>query len=400
MLITARWILPIDGPPIRDGWIEVSGATIHAVGSGAPPGQAHDLGSVAVMPGLVNAHTHIELSWMAGRVAPAPSMDQWIRALLDVRRAGPEGGAAQAEAAARQAISSMRRAGTVLVGDISNTLMSARLLREAGLSGVVFHELLGFNAASPAELVRSAVEALAQATSGDVTGARIDGAVVAHAPYSVSPALFTEIARAPAQAPLAVHLGESPEEVLFLRTGRGAMRDLLETLGVWTDTWEPPACDPVEYMRRVGYLQPGMLAVHATHLDDDALERLAAADAVVVTCPRSNVWVGVGLPRVARFYGAGVRVAVGTDSLASVGSLSLFDELAELRRIAPEVSAASLLESATRIGAEALGFGRTHGTLAPGKMAQMVAVEVPAGLHDVEEYLVGGVPPGAVRLLP
>jgi len=102
---------------------------------------------------------------------------------------------------------------------------------------------------------------------------------------------------------------------------------------------------------------------------------------------------------VSHYYAAGVPVAVGTDSLASTASLSLFDELAELRRIAPDVSAASLLDSATRVGAEALGFGRDYGTIAPGRRASLAVVTVPAGEADVEEYLVGGVPASSVRLL-
>ncbi len=133
------------------------------------------------------------------------------------------------------------------------------------------------------------------------------------------------------------------------------------------------------------------------HLTDDALGRLRHAGATVVTCPRSNVWVGVGLPRLSHFYAAGVPVAIGTDSLASAPTLNLFDELEEMRRLAPDVSAASLLVSATRQGALALGFGGDFGCIEPGKRAALIAVPVPAGVTDVEEYLVSGVPPSAVR---
>jgi cytosine/adenosine deaminase-related metal-dependent hydrolase len=139
------------------------------------------------------------------------------------------------------------------------------------------------------------------------------------------------------------------------------------------------------------------MVVHAVHLSDAALERLRRARAIVVTCPRSNEWVGAGPPRLAHFYAAGVPVAVGTDSLASAPSLNVFEELSEMRRIAPEVSAASLLESATRIGARALGLEREYGTIAPGKRAALIAVEVPGGTTDVEEYLVGGVPVSAIH---
>jgi cytosine/adenosine deaminase-related metal-dependent hydrolase len=398
MIYTCRWLLPIDGPPIEHGWLEVEHGRIRGLGRGVPPARAHDLGDVALLPGLVNAHTHLELSWMAGLVPPAESMSAWIRALLKLRRAGPPGGQEQVLHAARDAAATMARTGTVLVGDITNSLVSPRVLADAGLGGVVFHELLGFDAADPALMVKRAsaqVEAEAAAVAHAHTP--IHATVVAHAPYSVSPALFREIASHASDVPLAVHLGESPEEIEFLRTGQGPMRALLETLGVWTELWPVPACDPVEYMRRVGYLQRGMLAVHAVHLTDEALATLAEAEAVVVTCPRSNLWVGAGMPRVAHFYAAGLTVAIGTDSLASVATLNLFDELAELRRLAPDVTAASLLDSATRAGAEALGFGSSFGTLTPGKRAALVAVDVPAAVTDVEEYLVSGVPVPAVR---
>ena len=385
----------------------MAGGRILRVGGGTPPVAARDLGDVAILPGLVNAHTHLELSWLAGRVPPAGAMDQWIRTLMRVRREGAPGGAAAEVAAALDAARSMRATGTVLVGDISNTLTTAGMLREAGLGGVVFHELIGFSVATPSTLVRDAWRRVDEwdsrltASTGDAgpdnEPAPIGFSVVAHAPYSVSPALFGEIARNARSAPLAVHLAESPEEVEFLRTGRGPIRTMLEALGVWTDEWRVPACDPVQYLAEVGYLRPGVMVVHAVHLSDQGLERLRQAGAVVVTCPRSNEWVGVGPPRLSRFYAAGVPVAVGTDSLASTSSLNMFEELSEMRRIAPEVTAASILESATRVGARALGLGRNYGTIAAGKRAALISVEVPRGITDVEEYLVGDVPASCVH---
>ena len=344
---------------------------------------------------------------MAGLVPPAPSMNDWINTLLNVRRIGPAGGDAAAEAAARAAAASMAATGTVLVGDISNGLTSPHLLREAGLGGLVFHEVLGFSAEDPARIVRGAWEQVglaaarlgsaAAAPSGSAFTAPIRFAVVAHAPYSVSPDLFREIARRADGIPLTVHLGESPEEITFLRTGGGPIRETLEVLGVWTDAWQVPECDPVTYLEELGYLRPGTIAVHCVHLRDDALARLEAAGCVVVTCPRSNEWVGAGMPHVSHFYASGVPVAIGTDSLASAPTLNLFDELAELRRIAPDVTASSLLESATRIGAEALGFGRDYGTLGPGRRAALAVVSIPARVTDVEEYLVSGVPASDIR---
>jgi aminodeoxyfutalosine deaminase len=137
--------------------------------------------------------------------------------------------------------------------------------------------------------------------------------------------------------------------------------------------------------------------VHGVHLSPRALERLRDRNAVVVTCPRSNQWVAAGIPPISHFYASGVRVAIGTDSRASVDSLNMFDEMAAVRRVAPEITAPSILESATRTGAEALGFGADYGTLSVGKRAALVTVRVPRHVRDVEEYLVSGIDRDAIH---
>ena len=397
MIHRARWVLPIDRPPVHGGWVESNGGRISRLGTGTPPGPAEDLGDVALLPGLVNTHTHLELSWMAGLVPPAASMNEWIRTLVLLRRAGVPGGPSTERAAAREAAATLRATGTVLVGDITNTLITPDILREFGLGGVVFYELLGFNAADPVRMVRDAWARADALNAHPPTEPAIQVSVVPHAPYSVSPALFKAIINRPGSAPRAIHLAESVEEVEFLRTGRGPIRTALEDLGVWSGDWSAPGVDPVRYVADLGYLSPGTLVVHGVHLTDDGLDHLRRTNAVLVTCPRSNLWVGAGAPRLAHFYAARLNVAVGTDSLASVSSLNLFDEIAEMRRLAPEITAATLLDSATRAGAVALGFARDFGTIAPGKRPGLIAVDVPAGERDVEEYLVGGIRPDAIR---
>jgi len=394
--------LPIDDLPIEGGWIEIADGRITRIGRGTPTDPFEDLGDVVVLPGLVNAHTHLELSWMAGKIPPAESMVDWIRMLIALRAEGPPGGDAGRLDAMRGAAQTLRAQGTALAGDISNTLTSGPVLRDAKLGGVVFHELLGFAIAQATGLVGDAWKRVGEAREAlgeDLSGAStppIRFSVVAHAPYSVSPALFSEIARHARDEALSVHVGESAEEVRFVHDGTGPFRTLLEQLGVWRDEWEAPFCGPVEYLERLGYVRTGLLAVHGVHLRSDELIRLRRARAVIVTCPRSNEWVGGGAPPVSRFYASGVAVAIGTDSLASSPSLSVFDELAELRRLAPEVAAASFLASATRVGAEALGFGAEYGTIAPGKRASLIAVRVPDYERDVEEYLVGGISHDAI----
>ena len=345
------------------------------------------------MPGLVNAHTHLELSWLRGRIASAEGgMIGWVQRMLAVRRAA----AVDDPIAIAAGVAEARAAGTALVGDVTNTLATASALSASGMSAVLFYELIGFNAHDPE---RSAADAMRRAAN--VERASVRATLAPHAPYSVSPALFRAIAREAAARGrvTSVHVGESPEEMAFLRDARGGWREILEEFGTWDPAWSPPACGPIEYLDRLGVLNDRTLLVHAVQLDEAELSRAAARGATIVTCPRSNAWIGVGRPPVDRFYASGVRVAVGTDSLASVGDLNLFSELAAMRRLAPSVPAARLLDSATRAGADALGFGGELGVLAPGARADMIAVDVPDGIADVEEYLVGGIVPGQIRWL-
>jgi cytosine/adenosine deaminase-related metal-dependent hydrolase len=400
----AAWVLPIARPLIRDGWVAIDGDRITAYGAGDAPGggaapRPFGEAPFAILPALVNAHTHLELSYMRGMIPPSGSFGEWMTGLVKLRRERPDPGAPQILNAVREAIAQARDSGTGLVGDISNTLVTVALLREAAMPGRVFHEVLGFNLPDDEAVVRAGCDRLA-ALAGEGT---VRANITPHAPYSVSPSMFSEIERVLAgasDAVASVHLGESPEEIVFLRTGGGGIRSALERIGAWNPSWQPPGCGPVEYMDRFGLLTPRLLAVHGVQFDDDDLARLRSAGAALVTCPRSNRWTGVGDPDVARFYRSGVRVAVGTDSLASVDDLNLFAELARMRTLAPQVPAAAMLESATRVGAEALGFGAEYGTIEPGRRAALIAVRVPGDVADVEEYLLSGIAPDDVRWLP
>jgi cytosine/adenosine deaminase-related metal-dependent hydrolase len=374
-----------------------------AVGGSASPAAeagAVDLGAVAIMPGLVNAHTHLELSWMRGLVEPAPSFTVWVRAMMQRRVDPPAGHSKDAELGAIEgAIAELQASGTVLVGDVTNSLAPAPALAASRLGGVIFHELIKFNPSDPGEvddIVRRATEALAAMSAGP----RFRASLAPHAPYSVTPALFAAIkASLPAgsRTRTTVHVGESREEMELLATGGGPWRTLLATLKAWDPRWQAPGCGPIEYLDRLGFMDHRVLAVHGVQLDPGDLERLAASGATLVTCPRSNGFTGVGPPPVSAFYRSGVAVAVGTDSLASVPDLNLFGVLAALRSIAPGILAGRLIESATRVGARALGFEDEYGTIEPGKRAALITVEVPAGVVDVEEYLLSGIQPGQVQ---
>jgi len=393
----AAWVCPIDQPPIKDGIIAVADGTIRAVGKPpvAPTG-LKELGNVALMPGLVNAHTHLELSWLRDRVPPAARFTDWVKLLFAIRGRPDRGLSAEQIPPIREAIREIRASGTIAVGDISNSLAAVDAMLEAKLHGVVFHELLGFNE-------RDGVLVAASKGLRDQAAAKgVRVSLAPHAPYSTSLELFSAIRAAVTNSAcpiMSVHLGESAEEVEFLENGGGPWRSMLDMLGLWRDDWAIPGCDPVTYLDRHHLIDANTLVVHGVQFSDAALSRLAAIGATLVTCPRSNLWVGAGYPPIDRFYQSGVKVAVGTDSMASVGDLNVFSELTTMRRLAPKVAAGRILESATLTGARALGLGKELGSLTPGKRAEMIAVQLSSVVDDVEEFLLSGILPAQIEPL-
>jgi cytosine/adenosine deaminase-related metal-dependent hydrolase len=396
----ASWVVPIEGEPIHDGWVSVDRGRIAALGrrAGNDKTPGVELGDVAVMPGLVNAHTHLELSYLRDEIAPSSSFVAWVRQILHARRQRPHLMDPKIMSAVDGAIEESLRCGTAVIGDISNTLVSFKPLAESRLVGVVFFEVIGFNIEKPDEFIDHAWSEIAALPAIG----RVRASLSAHAPYSVAPLVFRSLKKAVARLPFlpcSVHLAEGEEEVELLMTGSGPWKELMKNLGVWTHAWNAPGVGPVQYLDDMGFLDNRLLAVHGVQMSKADLARLAERGTTLVTCPRSNVHTGAGVPPIADFYESGVRVAVGTDSLASAPDLSVFAEVATLHALAPSVPAASLLESATIQGARALGFDADYGTLEPGKVARLLAVDIPPATSDVEEYLVSGIHPGQIRWL-
>jgi len=390
----ARWVLPITSAPIKDGWVEIVDGLITAVGASKPAGfsvpSGVDLGESVIMPGVVNAHTHLELSGLRGSIPRAVSMPEWVRAVMSARSRliSPSGGCFSD--AAREC----RGFGTALVGDISNTLESLDTVLTESIDATLFHEFLGFDV--EADEAKTLIEPLAKHIAAHVNG-RVQVRAAAHAPYSVSAELFRAISRLP--GPRSVHLAESEEEVEFLISGKGPWRDILEERGRMDHGWVPPRARPVDYLQSVGWLREDTIVVHGVQLVDDEIDGLVKTGSTLVVCPRSNDWTGAGVPPIGKFYARGLRVAIGTDSLASAPDLNVFEELAEVRRLAPDVPASKLLQSATIVGAQALGRGRSHGAIEPGRRAVLIRVGLPTGVSDVEEYLLSGIDSTSIRWL-
>jgi len=398
----AAWIVPIDGEPIRDGWLTVDRGRIVALGRRAAndPTPGVELGDVAVMPGLVNAHTHLELSHLRDQIAPASSFTAWARQIIYARRNPTAMKDPAIGPAIDAAIEESLRSGTAVVGDIGNTLAAFDRIAASPLAGVFFWEQIGFNlpGADFDAIVAHAVEDLRALRTTD----KVRTSLAAHAPYSVAPLFFRAIKKAVDRmpfAPFSVHLAENVEEVELLKTGGGPWKTLMKDIGSWNFEWKAPGVGSVQYLDDMGILDDRLLAVHGVQMSPADLEKLRARGATLVTCPRSNGHTGAGLPPIADFYASGARIAIGTDSLASSPDLNVFAEVATMHAVAPSVPAASLLESATIQGARALGVDADYGTVQPGKLARLLTVDVPPGTGDVEEYLVSGIHPSQLRWL-
>lgn len=400
--VHAAHLLPVTSAPLAGGWVDLQSGSVVAVGApGTPPSPVDaevDLGSVVLLPALVNAHTHLELSHLRGRVPPAGRFVEWVTTMIAARQASAPPSSDVIAAAIAEAVSS----GTGAIADIGNTAAAVGPLDDAGIDAWHFDEVLGFRGGRGLQKAQEGWDAAERAATAAGRRGRLRFGVAPHAPFSTAPDLIAGVVAGldlDERRRSSLHLAESPEELQLLADGTGPWRVLLEQFNTWDPSWPVPACGPVAYLEQIGALHARLLVVHGTQLTPPELQALGAAGATLVLCPRSNAWVGVGAPPVAEAFASGVRIAVGTDSLASVADLNLFAELTALRRLAPAVPASRLLRAATLGGAEALGFGQL-GAIEPGRAARLLAVTVPPGVPDVEEWLVSGaVTSDAVRWL-
>ena len=382
-IYTARYILPVTSPVQSDGAIAVNDGFISHVGAraeveaAAPDGTpVHDLGNSVILPGLVNAHTHLELSWLGAEKLPLGDYVDWLRALLERRERSD---ATRAAEAAEQAIRFVVDRGTVAVGDVGNEGWIAPLVARSPLYGVLFHELYGLDANEAETTLARAAEKLEHLAADDdvvAAGDRLCLALTPHAPHTTSTPLLRALAgrAAAADEPLSIHVSESNAEVALLDDGSGPLAELFRERNFTGDDWRPPGRSPLEHLKRLGALSSNTLAVHCVHLDQPDHSNLQSTRATVVTCPRSNAALGVGTAPVPDLMREGIPVALGTDSLASTPDLDMFAEMCALQHEHPDLSAAAILRMATLNGARALGLGDRLGSIEVGKLAELIVV--------------------------
>lgn len=378
LTLRARHVLPIASPPLENAWLRIERGRIAAVGRGRPPAEAIDLGDAVLLPGLVNAHTHLEFSGLQEPLDPTGGLPAWIRRIVALRRQRPPHATAETAAAVARGRTESAAAGVTAIGEIA----TAAPLDAYGTPGPrvrVFREGLGLSSA--------AGRAAFTATSRDIDRLQSRGIPVGispHAPYSVAAPLGSRLlahARC-RRIPAAMHLAESREEEDLLTHATGPFRDLLVDLGAWPAGDPPPLLPTADWISQLAR-GPRSIVVHGTHLgcNPTALARLDRhRDRLAVAiCPRTTLALSGSLPPLALFRESGVRVAIGTDSRASNPDLSV---LAECRMLveAGLASPAEAITMATLHGAWALMLESRCGSLTPGRVADL-AILRPASAH-------------------
>jgi len=387
MILTADWLWAEAGHAQADAGVRIVDGTIAAVGRRAdltPLAEAGEevrhLEGVCLLPGLINAHTHLELAAL-GRERPlAHDFVGWLLTLVEEkRRLEPE----EAAAAATSAVARLAATGTTGVGDIASVAVAQAPLLASGLRARIDLELLALDPAR-AEIALGRLTDRYQAVGAAEAVGPLALGVSAHAPYTLSDRLWERLAawRRHHPTPLTVHVAESRAEISLFAHGGGPLVERFFPAVGWGDLPLPAGPSPLAPLARHGALD-GALLIHGCHLFPEEARRVATAGAALCHCPRSNAYLGQPPAAVARWLALGIPVGLGTDSLASCPSLDLWEELAFAylwHRATPEpLTAEQLLAMATAGSAHCLGWQAVCGALTPGRAADVIAVEVEGG---------------------
>ncbi len=388
-LYRARWLLPIDREPIEKGALLVDDGRVVAVGPDlrANGATAHELGDCILLPGFINAHTHLELSCYKGQLPPGSLWD-WLEELIALRRRSD---ASETEKhAVLDGVAESLAAGVTCIGDISRTGLNVEILRTSPIRKVCFLELFSGAKQPPNDTatLHQAFENASRFTEPD----RLMIGLSPHAPYSVG---WQDLVGAIDLAarnhlPLMMHLLETHDEQQWLENGNGPLAEFLSRYGLPNARTDEPR-GLRDILVRSGLLDRAPLLAHANYIDDEQISLLAQSHATVVWCPRTHSFFSHRPHRWPDMIAAGINVCLGTDSLASAPSLSILDDLRHLRRQAPDASPTLLLDMATRRAATGLGVADCIGTLIPGKYADFIEISWdPAGPTDPIPNIIDG----------
>ena len=380
-IYSARWVLPVSTPPIENGAVAIEGQRIAGVGSRSeiverfPEFRVDDFGEAVILPGLINTHTHLELTAMRGYLENEErDFFAWLRKLTRARLElmTPDDIQVSATWGACEAV----RAGITCVGDASDSaLMSMRALQKVGMRGVVYQESFGPDARLAAENFEKLKVKLQELRA--VESGLVRAGVSPHAPYTVcGPQLemIADLAKSE-NLPVMMHAAESEAEELFLREGCGVFAEGLARRSI---EWKAPGTSTIQYLKQTGILHTFPVLAHCIRVDDEDIETLRNNHAKVAHCPKSNAKLGHGRAPLGKFLEAGVIVGLGSDSVASNNTCDILEEA----RFATLLARAG--GSAITAG-EALKAATLGGELTEGAQADLAVVSL-RGLHQVPNY--------------
>ena len=379
-LWTADLICPVNDLPIRNGAVLTSNGKVLAVGEeefirphSTFVTERHFENSILI-PGLVNSHTHLELSGM--QILPS-KLSEWIPDLVSQTREWPSHlFLSSSRIGTAKSISS----GVTCVGDISVSGESKTAIVDAGMRGIIFHEFLGINEKEAESIFNKKIAEIYE--SKDYEGESkefVRNGLSPHSPYSASFDLYNRIVSHASlnNLKVATHLLESPDELQFLQTGEGDFQEMFERLQSDIDFFEPFGCSPIEFFNQKGILRNIHLTIHCNQTDENDWRLLRTNGVYVCVCPRSASFFDHALADIRGMRNQGVMLCLGTDSLASSPSLSVLEEAIALREADSTIEASELLMYCTLSGSKALGFENEGiGSIMPGGVADFAVVEV------------------------
>lgn len=347
-LIRSRIIFHHEGPPLINGALVIHNKNIvnlgpyEALKKETIGAKLIDFEDRIILPTLVNCHVHLELSPLRFRISPSGKFILWLRQLIRKRNLISP---LEIKESSGIALRELLREGTGLIGEVTNTALTVDTLKNAPICGYIFQEILSFQGSPQLKELKDYEPYLKVTYS-------------AHSPYTVAPLAIQAIKsyNQRRRKIFCIHCAESSEEVEFLREGTGPIATLLKERGRWSEDFVAPGISPVKYLDTLGVLNRDSLLIHCVHLGDEDYGILSERGVWVCLCPRSNLYTGVGLPDLPKLMKYGIKLVLGTDSLASNDRLSVFEEMRTLLNFFPETSPLTLLEMATLNGAKLFGF--------------------------------------------
>ena len=401
-ILAADHVLPISSAPIEDGAVAIDRDRIVAVGGRVaiveqfPQAETQDFGKAAIIPGLVNCHSHLEITSMRGSLDDVEhDFRAWLLRLNGIREKMSD---AEIEASAVAGAMEGARAGVTCFGDIGRMGRAGlNALKRVGLRGIVYQETEFSPDIRTADDDFQALGAKFEELKSHET-ALVRVGLSPHSPYTVSSQLFEMIAQYAIinRVPLTIHAAESEHEIELMTRGTGFFTDVYAKFGV---EWHSPHCTPIGYLERLGVLSARPLLAHCVKVSESDIAKIAASGASIAHCPKSNAKFGHGAAPFEAFLDAGIAVGLGSDSVASNNVCDLLEEsrfaaLAARNREGSQrfISAREMLETATLGGAKALGLNAQIGSLEPGKQADIAVISLESAsqqpINDVHATLV------------